>query len=174
MSDGQQTHEESPRRRSPCNNKQLELPVYGGSVGPDVDRYPQALRDRPASSPTIRASPPPRAAKARSPTSTATKACCSIAAIRSTNWPSTRRFLEVCYLLANGELPNEAELKRFDNDITYHTMLHAQFDRFFEGFRRDAHPMAIMVGTVGALSAFYHDQHRHRRSEAAHRSRAIA
>ena len=66
-------------------------------------------------------------------------------------------FLEVCYLLANGELPTEAEFKRFERDITYHTMLHAQFDRFFEGFRRDAHPMAIMVGTVGALAAFYHD-----------------
>ncbi len=66
-------------------------------------------------------------------------------------------FLEVCYLLANGELPNQGEYKRFERDITYHTMLHAQFDRFFEGFRRDAHPMAIMVGTVGALAAFYHD-----------------
>src|SRR5262245_42356659 len=66
-------------------------------------------------------------------------------------------FLEVCYLLANGELPNKTELARFTRDITYHTMLHAQFDRFFEGFRRDAHPMAIMVGTVGALAAFYHD-----------------
>ncbi len=66
-------------------------------------------------------------------------------------------FLEVCYLLANGELPTAAEFKRFQKDITYHTMLHAQFDRFFEGFRRDAHPMSVMVGTVGALSAFYHD-----------------
>ncbi len=66
-------------------------------------------------------------------------------------------FLGVCYLLANGELANTVELDRFTRDITYHTMLHAQFDRFFEGFRRDAHPMAIMVGTVGALAAFYHD-----------------
>jgi citrate synthase len=66
-------------------------------------------------------------------------------------------FLEVCYLLLNAELPNEAEYKDFTHTITHHTMLHAQFDRFFEGFRRDAHPMAVMVGTVGALSAFYHD-----------------
>jgi citrate synthase len=66
-------------------------------------------------------------------------------------------FLEVCYLLMHGELPQPAELKQFVHDITYHTMLHAQFDRFFEGFRRDAHPMAVMVGAVGALSAFYHD-----------------
>jgi citrate synthase len=66
-------------------------------------------------------------------------------------------FLEVCYLLLNGELPTASEFTQFQHNITYHTMLHAQFDRFFEGFRRDAHPMAIMTGTVGALSAFYHD-----------------
>jgi citrate synthase len=66
-------------------------------------------------------------------------------------------FLEVCYLLLNGELPNAKELAEFEHTITYHTMLHEQFDRFFMGFRRDAHPMAIMVGAVGALSAFYHD-----------------
>jgi citrate synthase len=66
-------------------------------------------------------------------------------------------FIEVCYLLLHGELPTEKQLHEFNKAITYHTMLHAQFDRFFEGFRRDAHPMAVMVGTVGALAAFYHD-----------------
>jgi citrate synthase len=66
-------------------------------------------------------------------------------------------FLEVCYLLLHGELPNATEFTEFERTITYHTMLHDQFDRFFQGFRRDAHPMAIMVGAVGALSAFYHD-----------------
>ncbi|WP_140985212.1 citrate synthase [Asticcacaulis tiandongensis] len=66
-------------------------------------------------------------------------------------------FLETCYLLLHGELPNAAAYEQFENTITRHTMLHAQFDRFFEGFRRDAHPMAIMTGAVGALSAFYHD-----------------
>ena len=66
-------------------------------------------------------------------------------------------FLEVCYLLLHGELPTAAQFAEFDHNITYHTMLHEQFDRFFAGFRRDAHPMAIMVGAVGALSAFYHD-----------------
>lgn len=66
-------------------------------------------------------------------------------------------FLEVCHLLLNGELPTAAELDKFEHNITYHTMLHAQFDRFFEGFRRDAHPMAVMTGAVGALSAFYAD-----------------
>ena len=66
-------------------------------------------------------------------------------------------FLEVCYLLLNGELPNASEFEEFEHTITYHTMLHSQFDRFFTGFRSDAHPMAIMTGAVGALSAFYHD-----------------
>src|SRR6201994_676595 len=66
-------------------------------------------------------------------------------------------FLEVCYLLLHGELPNAKEYSEFEHTITYHTMLHEQFDRFFQGFRRDAHPMAIMTGAVGALSAFYHD-----------------
>ena len=66
-------------------------------------------------------------------------------------------FLEVCYLLLNGELPNAQEKTKFDNEINHHTMLHEQMVHFFRGFRRDAHPMAIMVGVVGALSAFYHD-----------------
>ena len=66
-------------------------------------------------------------------------------------------FLEVCYLLLNGDLPNAKEYETFQNTITNHTMVHDQFDRFFNGFRRDAHPMAIMVGAVGALSAFYYD-----------------
>jgi citrate synthase len=66
-------------------------------------------------------------------------------------------FLEVCYLLLHGELPDAQAFTEFEHNITYHTMLHDQFDRFFQGFRRDAHPMAIMVGAVGALSAFYHD-----------------
>lgn len=66
-------------------------------------------------------------------------------------------FIEVCYLLLHGELPTPSELEEFDMTIRRHTMLHDQFDQFFRGFRRDAHPMAVMVGTVGALSAFYHD-----------------
>ena len=66
-------------------------------------------------------------------------------------------FLDTCYLLLHGELPNAIQYADFEHTITYHTMLHEQFDRFFQGFRRDAHPMAIMTGAVGALSAFYHD-----------------
>lgn len=64
-------------------------------------------------------------------------------------------FLEVCYLLLNGQLPNKQEYETFCYDITHHTMVHDQIRNFFNGFRRDAHPMAIMVGVVGALSAFY-------------------
>ncbi|AXI54628.1 Citrate synthase (plasmid) [Pseudoseohaeicola sp. NH-UV-7] len=66
-------------------------------------------------------------------------------------------YLEVCYLLMNGELPNAAELEDFEGRITRHTMVHEQMHNFFRGFRRDAHPMATMVGVVGAMSAFYHD-----------------
>lgn len=66
-------------------------------------------------------------------------------------------FLEVCYLLLNGELPDQKEYDLFCNAVTHHTMVHEQIRNFFNGFRRDAHPMAIMVGVVGALSAFYHD-----------------
>src|SRR6267154_314808 len=66
-------------------------------------------------------------------------------------------FLEVCYLLLNGELPNETEGKAFELGVMRHTMLHEQLRTFYNGFRRDAHPMAVMCGVVGALSAFYHD-----------------
>ncbi|MCP3969040.1 MAG: citrate (Si)-synthase [Rhodobacteraceae bacterium] len=66
-------------------------------------------------------------------------------------------YLEVCYLLLYGELPTGAELEDFEARVTGHTMLHEQMTFFFRGFRRDAHPMAIMVGVVGAMSAFYHD-----------------
>jgi citrate synthase len=66
-------------------------------------------------------------------------------------------FLETCYLLYYGELPTPAQRKKFVHDITHHTMIHEQMVLFFRGFRRDAHPMAVMVAMVGALSAFYHD-----------------
>ena len=66
-------------------------------------------------------------------------------------------YLEVCYLLLNGELPNKAQKDEFVNTVTHHTMVHEQMQFFFRGFRRDSHPMSIMVGTIGALSAFYHD-----------------
>ena len=66
-------------------------------------------------------------------------------------------FLETCYLLLNGELPNVAENQKFSDTVTKHTMVHEQMQFFFRGFRRDAHPMSVLVGTVGALASFYHD-----------------
>jgi citrate synthase len=82
-------------------------------------------------------------------------------------------YMEVCYLLMNGELPNAAEYKKFEHTITNHTMVHDQLANFFRGFRRDAHPMAILCGVVGALSAFYHDstdiEDPHHRMVASHR-----
>jgi len=66
-------------------------------------------------------------------------------------------FLEVCYLLKNGELPNKTQYEEWVKRVKNHTMVHEQLTRFYQGFRRDAHPMAVLVGVVGALSAFYHD-----------------
>jgi citrate synthase len=66
-------------------------------------------------------------------------------------------FLETCYLLIKGELPNAAQKKNFDYVVMHHTMVHEQMQFFLRGFRRDAHPMAVLTGLVGALSAFYHD-----------------
>ena len=137
-------------------DKTVDLPAYGGSVGPDVvdirSLYKQA------------------GVFTYDPGFTSTASCESqITYIDGDEGVLLHRgypidqlaekssFLEVCYLLLHGELPTAAEFEKFRQNITYHTMLHAQFDRFFEGFRRDAHPMAVMVGTVGALSAFYHD-----------------
>ncbi len=82
-------------------------------------------------------------------------------------------FLEVCQLLLKGELPNAEEKQKFSDVIKNHTMVHEQLTRFYQGFRRDAHPMAVMVGVVGALSAFYHDamdiSDQHHRDISAHR-----
>ena len=82
-------------------------------------------------------------------------------------------FMDVCYLLLHGELPSAQEKKSFETSITYHTMLHEQMNNFFRGFRRDSHPMAVMVGVVGAMSAFYHDStdinDPHQRMVASHR-----
>ncbi|MFC0134652.1 citrate (Si)-synthase [Massilia eurypsychrophila] len=66
-------------------------------------------------------------------------------------------FLDTCFLLLNGELPNAEQSKKFDETVTKHTMVHEQMQFFFRGFRRDAHPMSVLVGTVGALASFYHD-----------------
>src|SRR5690606_37109287 len=77
-------------------------------------------------------------------------------------------FLDICYLILNGELPNSEQKENFDETVTHHTMVNEQLHFFLRGFRRDAHPMAVLTGLVGALSAFYHDstditnpEHRH-------------
>jgi citrate synthase len=137
-------------------DKQLSLPVYGGSVGPDVVDIRKLYSDGHVFT--------------YDPGFTSTASCESQityidgdeGVLLYRGYPIDQlaeqsSFIEVCYLLLHGELPSQSQLKEFNHNITYHTMLHAQFDRFFEGFRRDAHPMAIMVGAVGALSAFYHD-----------------
>jgi citrate synthase len=137
-------------------DKSVDLPVLSGSTGPDVI--------------DIRKLYGATEAFTYDPGFTSTAACESaltfidgdVGTLLHRGYPidqlaSQSNFIEVCHLLLHGELPTAAEYEAFERNITMHTMLHAQFDRFFEGFRRDAHPMAIMVGTVGALSAFYHD-----------------
>ena len=137
-------------------DKSVELPVLSGSTGPDVMDIRKLYGET--------------GAFTFDPGFTSTAACESgltfidgdEGVLLHRGYPidqlaSKSNFIEVCHLLLHGELPNAAEYEAFERNITMHTMLHAQFDRFFEGFRRDAHPMAIMVGTVGALSAFYHD-----------------
>ncbi len=152
--------------------KSLDLPIYGGALGPDVldirKLYGQA------------------GVFTYDPGFTSTASCESQitfidgdeGVLLYRGYPIDQlaeksSFIEVCYLLLHGDLPNEKQLAEFTKAITYHTMLHAQFDRFFEGFRRDAHPMAVMVGTVGALAAFYHDStdidDPHQRMIASHR-----
>jgi citrate synthase len=137
-------------------DKTVELPVLAGSTGPDVID----IRKLYSATDTF----------TYDPGFTSTAACESAltyidgdkGVLLHRGYPidqlaSKSNFVEVCHLLLHGELPTAAEYEKFENSITMHTMLHSQFDRFFEGFRRDAHPMSIMVGTVGALSAFYHD-----------------
>ncbi|MFN3816052.1 citrate/2-methylcitrate synthase, partial [Brevundimonas sp.] len=137
-------------------DKSVELPVLGGSTGPDVV--------------DIRKLYGATGAFTYDPGFTSTASCESSltyidgdeGVLLHRGYPIDQlaeksNFVEVCHLLLHGELPTAAQYESFENSVTMHTMLHSQFDRFFEGFRRDAHPMAIMVGTVGALSAFYHD-----------------
>ncbi|HUP98290.1 MAG TPA: citrate synthase [Usitatibacter sp.] len=136
--------------------KSLEAPVYGGTIGPDVV--------------DIRALYGKTGMFTYDPGFLSTAACASKityidgdqGVLLYRGYPIEQLakncdFLEVCYLLLNGELPNKEEKTKFDWTVTRHTMVHEQLARLFQGFRRDSHPMAVMVGVVGALSAFYHD-----------------
>src|SRR6201986_2689190 len=137
-------------------DKSLELPILKGTVGPDVIDVRKLYADADVFT--------------FDPGFTSTASCQSgltfidgdAGVLLHRGYPIDQlaeqsSFLEVCYLLLNGELPNAGQFAEFEKNITHHTMLHDQFDRLFQGFRRDAHPMAVMTGAVGALSAFYHD-----------------
>jgi citrate synthase len=139
-----------------ANGKTVEMPVYSGTVGPDVIDIGKLYAQ------TGMFTLDPGFTSTASCESQITYIDGDQGILLHRGYPIDQlaeksNFLEVCYLLLHGELPNATQSEEFNNTITRHTMLHAQFDRFFEGFRRDAHPMAIMCGAVGALSAFYHD-----------------
>ena len=137
-------------------NKKVEMPVRSGSIGPDVIDVGRLYRES--------------GCFTYDPGFTSTANCSSKityidgeeGVLLYRGYPieqlaTSSNFLDVCYLLLHGELPSADQLKEFDGNITRHTMVHEQMTRFYTGFRRDAHPMAIMCGVVGALSAFYHD-----------------
>jgi citrate synthase len=138
------------------NNRQTQMPVRSGSIGPDVVDVGRLYRDT--------------GCFTYDPGFTSTANCSSKityidgdeGVLLYRGYPIDQlaeksNFVEVCYLLLNGELPTKTEFDKFRYTITHHTMVHEQMTRFFTGFRRDAHPMAVMCGVVGALSAFYHD-----------------
>jgi citrate synthase len=138
------------------NGKDPQLPVRSGTIGPDVIDVTRLYRET--------------GCFTYDPGFTSTANCSSKityidgdeGVLLYRGYPIDEladgsNFIEICYLLLHGELPNKAQFEEFESTITNHTMVHEQMTRFFTGFRRDAHPMAIMVGTVGALSAFYHD-----------------
>jgi citrate synthase len=138
------------------DNRKSQMPVRAGTIGPDVIDVSRLYRDT--------------GCFTYDPGFTSTANCSSkITYIDGDKGELLYRgfpiqqlaehsnFIEVCYILLHGDLPSKTELESFANTITRHTMVHEQMTRFFTGFRRDAHPMAIMCGSVGALSAFYHD-----------------
>jgi citrate synthase len=136
--------------------KSVELPVLGGTIGPQVIdiRKLYALTGRFTYDPGFMATAACR--------SSITYIDGDDGILMYRGYPieelaERSDFLEVAYLLLNGELPNAKGKAQFVYDITHHTMVHEQLSTFFRGFRRDAHPMAVMCGVVGALSAFYHD-----------------
>ncbi|MFZ0099408.1 MAG: citrate synthase [Gemmobacter sp.] len=137
-------------------DKVIDLPILSGTVGPDV----LDIRKLYAQGDVF----------TYDPGFTSTAACDSaityidgdVGELLHRGYPIEQlaeksHYLEVCYLLLNGELPNASQIADFESRITRHTMVHEQMHNFFRGFRRDAHPMATMVGVVGAMSAFYHD-----------------
>ena len=138
------------------NGKTVDLPVYQANIGPDVVDV-RALYKQ-----TGTFTYDPGYASTASCESAITFIDGEEGVLLHRGYPIDQlaeqgSFLETCYLLLYGGLPSKDEMIAFDDAITNHTMVHEQLSYFFRGFRRDAHPMAIMVGVVGALSAFYHD-----------------
>src|SRR6187402_109878 len=138
------------------NDKTVELPVRSGSIGPDVVDIGPLYKNTHAFT--------------YDPGFTSTASCESKITyidgdegiLLYRGYPIEQLaengdFLETCYLLLYGELPTKAQKQDFDYRVNHHTMVHEQMTRFFQGFRRDAHPMSVMCGSVGAMAAFYHD-----------------
>ncbi|HEX7634179.1 MAG TPA: citrate synthase [Noviherbaspirillum sp.] len=134
----------------------LELPIYKGSIGPDV------IDIRKLYGATGKFTYDPGFMSTAACNSSITYIDGDKGELLYRGYPIEQLavncdFLETCYLLLNGELPNAEQKKKFVSTVTHHTMVHEQMQFFFRGFRRDAHPMSVLVGTVGALSSFYHD-----------------
>jgi citrate synthase len=148
-------------------NPNIELPVYSGNIGPDV------IDIRKLYAQTGMFTYDPGFLSTASCQSAITYIDGDKGELLYRGYPieqlaSSIDYLDTCYLLLNGELPNEAQSKEFHNTVNHHTMVNEQMQFFLRGFRRDAHPMAVLTGLVGALSAFYHDstdinnaEHRH-------------
>ena len=137
------------------DESELELPIYSGSIGPDVIDISQLT-------PNGRFTFDPGFVSTASCESQITFIDGGKGVLLHRGYPIEQlakysSHLETCYLLIYGELPTSDQKKQFEDTITRHTMVHEQLSTFFSGFRRDAHPMAILCGVVGALSAFYHD-----------------
>ncbi len=138
------------------DGESYELPVYEGSVGPDVVDISSLYGT------TGRFTYDPGFTSTASCESQITYIDGDEGVLLYRGYPIDQLaengdFIETCYLLLYGELPTNAQRREFETAITYHTMIHEQMSKFFTGFRRDAHPMAVMVGVAGAMSAFYHD-----------------
>ena len=134
----------------------VEFPIYKGSVGPDV------IDIRKLYAGTGKFTYDPGFMSTASCNSSITYIDGDKGELQYRGYPIEQLavnadFMESCYLLLNGELPNAAQKKEFVDTVSKHTMVHEQMQFFFRGFRRDAHPMSVLVGTVGALASFYHD-----------------
>lgn len=134
----------------------IDMPIYKGTVGPDV------IDIRKLYAQTGKFTYDPGFMSTAACNSAITYIDGDAGELRYRGYPIEQLaencdFLDTCHLLLNGELPNAAESKKFDETVTKHTMVHEQMQFFFRGFRRDAHPMSVLVGTVGALASFYHD-----------------